>query len=590
MKYTIRVLAIAPYEGLAHLLKLIGSQYDMLHLDIFVGDLEQGLTIARSHLPGRYDAVISRGGTADRIRCITPLPVIDISFSVYDILRSLKLAENYAQNYAFVGFQSIIDTVHILCDLLQYRIETHVVNSEEEIAPTLEQLKKQGITLVFGDTLTHEIAGEMGMNAVFINSGAESIHEAFRQVIQMFNTFSMFDGRVHLLEDAMRLQTSSSIILQEDGKLYFSSYDEDDAEEVLNYLQGMITSTLPDRHSKSFHLIGEKLFSIQMQKKNYKDNVFYLFSLGLSPIPKGSSKNGVRYYNHEEIKSNYFTSFFCLTAKASDLNTTLHEMNASRRPIMILGERGTGKDHIAYRLYLESPYTNKPFISIDCKLITERYWTFLTKHINSPFCDNDNTIYISNIQDLSDSWCRQLLSLILDTHLYKRNRLMLSCSLSIESDRDPSRDFIDYLPCTSLYMPPLRELTDDLPSASALYLNKLNSELSKHISGFEPNALKILCDYDWPDNFLQLKRVLSDVVIHTTGNYIQVDCVKEILAREMTQYAMTAPVKSTIDCNQPLQDIIKNVVLSTLQDCGGNQTKAAQKLGISRTTMWRYLK
>lgn len=86
----------------------------------------------------------------------------------------------------------------------------------------------------------------------------------------------------------------------------------------------------------------------------------------------------MRYYNHEEIKSNYFTSFFCLTAKASDLNTTLHEMNASRRPIMILGERGTGKDHIAYRLYLESPYTNKPFISIDCKLITERYWTFLT--------------------------------------------------------------------------------------------------------------------------------------------------------------------------------------------------------------------
>ncbi|MFQ9389202.1 MAG: PrpR N-terminal domain-containing protein [Coprococcus sp.] len=152
MKDTIRVLAIAPYEGLAHLLKLIGNQYDMLHLDIFVGDLEQGLTIARSHLPGRYDAVISRGGTADRIRCITPLPVIDISFSVYDILRSLKLAENYAQNYAFVGFQSIIDTVHILCDLLQYRIETHVVNSEEEIAPTLEQLKKQGITLVFGDT------------------------------------------------------------------------------------------------------------------------------------------------------------------------------------------------------------------------------------------------------------------------------------------------------------------------------------------------------------------------------------------------------------------------------------------------------
>ena len=108
--------------------------------------------------------------------------------------------------------------------------------------------------------------------------------------------------------------------------------------------------------------------------------------------------------------------------------------------------------------------------------------------------------------------------------------------------------------------------TDGWPAIGFSPLSKqIELRTSKHISGFEPDALKILCDYDWPDNFLQLKRVLSDVVIHTTGNYIQVDCVKEILAREMTQYAMTAPVKSTIDCNQPLQNIIKNVVLSTFR-------------------------
>lgn len=70
MKDTIRVLAIAPYEGLAHLLKLIGNQYDMLHLDIFVGDLEQGLTIARSHFPADMMLSSPEAGTADRIRCI----------------------------------------------------------------------------------------------------------------------------------------------------------------------------------------------------------------------------------------------------------------------------------------------------------------------------------------------------------------------------------------------------------------------------------------------------------------------------------------------------------------------------------------
>ena len=589
-KEQIQILAIAPYEGLANLLKIVSRQYDSLQLDIFIGDLEQGVAIAKAHLPGQYDAIVSRGGTADMIRCITPLPVIDISFSVYDILRSLKLAENYAQNYAFVGFESIINTVHTLCELLQYNIDTYVVHSEEEIVSTLEELKRQGTTLVFGDRLTHKIAEELGMNAVFISSGTESIHEAFHQIIQMFQTFSMLDSRIHLLEDSIQIQPSSIIILQENGQLYFSSYDAEDAEQVLNYLQELVSTSPLSDFSSSFHLIGKKLFSIHIKVKFYKKNTFYLFSLSLSPIPNGSSKHGIRYYNQEEIKSNYYTSFFCLTTNASVLNSTLYEMNACRRPIMILGERGTGKDHIAYRLYLESAYTNKPFISIDCKLITERYWTFLTNDVNSPFCGNDSTIYISNIQDLSDSKCRQLLSLIIDTNLHKRNRLMLSCSLSIAPTQDPSRDFIDYLTCTSLYMPPVRELIDDLASTSALYLNKLNLDFSKQISGIEPDAIKILCDYDWPDNYLQLKRVLADAVIHTSGNYIQARCIQEILEREKKQYAMAAPVKSPINCAQPLQDIIHNVVLSALQECNGNQTKAAQKLGISRTTMWRYLK
>ena len=123
-------------------------------------------------------------------------------------------------------------------------------------------------------------------------------------------------------------------------------------------------------------------------------------------------------------------------------------------------------------------------------------------------------------------------------------------------------------------MPPLRELTDDLPSASALYLNKLNSELSKHISGFETDALKILCDYDWPDNFLQLKRVLSDVVIHTTGNYIQADCVKEILAREMIAISRCRILSKMLSCQLFRTAVAIRLkphinLASAAQPCGG---------------------
>ncbi|MBU5478654.1 PrpR N-terminal domain-containing protein [Eubacterium sp. MSJ-13] len=587
----IHILVIAPYTGLANLIKTVAKEFENLQLDIYIGDLENGVKIAHEHLPGNYDAILSRGETARRIQCITPLPVIDISFSEYDILHTLKLAENYTQNFAFVGFKSIIDTVKLLCNLLQYPIKTYTISSEKDIEPTLDILKENEIYLIFSDTATNSLAAEKGIRSISITSGTESIKEALMRIIQLHETFSSFEEKVHLLEKSMGLMSSYTFILDENNQLYFSSYHKTDFSVICQYLQNLPKEDIHEAISKQFHLINDKLFAIHAQKCTYDDtHSYYIFSLDLSPVPNQSSKYGIKYYKYEDVKSNYYTGFFALTTSAIQLSSQIQELNSSHMPVMILGERGTGKDHIAYRLYLESNLTSNPFISIDCNLITERYWAFLTKHINSPFCDNDNTIYINNIQILDESKARQLLSIILDTNLHKRNRLILSCSLSIRENRDPSRDFIDYLPCTTLYMPPLRELTDDLASASSLYLDKLNNDLARQLSGFEPDALALLCRYDWPNNYIQLKRVLSDAAIHTQSGYIQASTIEDILNREKKQYAITAPVRSDNDFNKPLQEIIHDAVLSALNQCNGNHSKAAEQLGIGRTTLWRYLK
>lgn len=587
---TIHILVIAPYTGLANLIRTVSEEFENLKLDIYIGDLENGVSIAHEHLPGNYDAILSRGETARRIQCITPLPVIDISFSQYDILRTLKLAENYTQNFAFVGFKSIIDTVKLLCNLLQYPIETYTISSEKDIESTLDLLKEKEIYLIFSDTSTNSLATEKGIQSISITSGTESIKEAFLRIIQLHETFSSFEEKVHLLEKSMGLMSSSTFILTENNQLYFSSYHETDFSVIYQYLQTLPKEDICESVSKQFHLINDKLFAVHAQKCNYETHSYYIFTLNLSPVPNQSSKYGIKYYNYEEVKSNYYTGFFALTASAIQLSSQIQELNNSYMPVMILGERGTGKDHVAYRLYLESNLTNKPFISIDCNLITERYWTFLTKHINSPFCDNENTIYINNIQALNDSKARQLLSIMLDTNLHKRNRLIISCSLTIKESRDPSRDFIDYLPCTTLYMPPLRELTNDLASASSIYLDKLNNDLAIQLSGFEPDALALLCKYDWPNNYMQLKRVLSDAAIHTQSGYIQASTIEDIINREKKQYAITTPVKSDNNSNKTLQEIIHDAVVSAMHQCNGNHSKAAEQLGIGRTTLWRYLK
>lgn len=70
-----------------------------------------------------YDVILSRGGTAKLIRSAVDLPVAEISISGYDILRTIKLAQNYSGKFAIAGFSSITENAHMICDLLQYDID-----------------------------------------------------------------------------------------------------------------------------------------------------------------------------------------------------------------------------------------------------------------------------------------------------------------------------------------------------------------------------------------------------------------------------------------------------------------------------------
>lgn len=91
----IRILGIAPYEGMKSIMLKLAKDRDDIDLSVFVGDLHKGAEIARKNFHEDFDIIISRGGTAELIGAITPLPVIEIALSVYDILRAIKMAENF---------------------------------------------------------------------------------------------------------------------------------------------------------------------------------------------------------------------------------------------------------------------------------------------------------------------------------------------------------------------------------------------------------------------------------------------------------------------------------------------------------------
>lgn len=199
-------------------------------------------------------------------------------------------------------------------------------------------------------------------------------------------------------------------------------------------------------------------------------------------------------------------------------------------------------------------------------------------------------MYFKNFETVSPAVASRLSDAIEETGLSRRVRLLFSCSVQ-ENEAMPEvmRMICERLGYLTLPLPSLRSRSDEIPSLASLYLNSLNLELGKQFSGFEPRALELLRQYPWPNNYTQFKNLLRSLAILSDGPYIGADTVAELLAKERVLRSAQPVGLSQIRTDQTLEDIISEAVRQTVAAHGGNRAAAARQLGISRTTLWRYL-
>ncbi len=595
----IRILGIAPYDSMKNAMLRAAEKYPQIHLDVYIGNLERGAEIVRRHEREHYNVILSRGGTVNYIRRVTDLPIVEISLSSYDILRTMKLIDNYPSRYAIVGFPNITVNTQLIGNILQYNIETVTIHDSSEVEPVLKSLMEQGISMVLGDMITTQCAKRLGMNVVLLTSGDESIHNALQQAVTLYSTYSVIREKNFLYESAMRSMQEHTIIFDENHKVVFSSHDHSSSEELTQFLRQSIPNVLPNKDFKAFHLVGQTMYSVNGKLYNSGTGNFYIFHAEQSKVPMISSKYGIQFTDRSDAQQQYFKSFYGISGSInlSHVNDELEQVGSSNFPVMIYGEEGTGKEQIARLLYIKSDRSRNPMVIINCGLLNEKSWEFLTNHYNSPFNDSGNTIYIENPDVLTGEQGQQLLSIIIDTRLTERNRLLFSCTdTSLGTRNSIIHEISDTLSCVNITLPPLRQQLDKLEALCSLYLASLNLEIGRQIVGFNSNAIDLMLQYDWPGNFTQLRRVINELCITTNSSYINAVSVRKAIdqerqlwaAREESRKSSSDSVRS-VDLNRTLDQITKDIIKTVLDRNDGNQSAAARQLGISRTTMWRYL-
>lgn len=585
-----RILGIAPYEGMRTVMERTAEAYPNVQLDVYTGDLEVGAAIVQ-HVPmNSYDCIISRGGTATMIRQMTELPVVEIPLSVYDVLSAMKLAENYSNLYAIVGFSSITEPAHTLCDLLGYHLTILTVEHAKEVSELLKKLKQEGYRMVVCDMVTHRIARQMGMDAFLITSGMESMHAAFDQAINISQWFGRIRQENMFLRSITKDQNGRIVVLQQDGRIFYSSPAEP-SSGLVETLKSHLREVPPNSSLKFYYTERDQLYRITGQTLLMDEKRYSLFYCVPSRISMHSSwGKGIRSMNKGECEYLFTTSFYNTSGAMGTMDEEILKLAEVRQPVMIRGEAGTGKEQIAWFLYLHSSRVNKPFVLVNCELVNEKGWDFLLWHNNSPLNATGNTIYFQNFEMLEEETAKELLSVIHETGLARRVRLIFSyvCP-DDEPEPERMRKFQSKLGCLMLNLPSLRSRADEISSLASVYLSSLTVELGKQISGFEPRAIEMLRRYEWPNNYTQFKYILRTLATTATSSYIRSNAVAELLAKERPVRKNFAPNKSSVNTEATLEEIIHDVVEQSVAAHGGNRAAAARQLGISRTTLWRYL-
>lgn len=588
----LRLLCIPPYEGMYNLMTNIAAQRSDVELIIHMGNLEDGLKAVLENRDNDIDAVISRGGTAETIRThCGDIPACDIIPSVYDVLRTIRLAQSMSDKLAVVGFPSITKPADMLRDIMQYDFKVRTIHSSAECETCLQALRDEGIQVIAGDMISVTCAQKIGMHGLLIVSGIESVEAAINNAVEMHRYDAAVRKRADLFSDLLSSEDSDIIIYTSDGQEYYSTA-RSLPPEIRSILQQKVSNVIAQGSLKVMRSLDNAILSIKGHLLQSDGEDYCVYKLTRLANAAVFDKYMIRCFSADEElpDSKPMEYYLGVGEEITAVHAACDRYAAMSAPVLIEGERGTGKDRFAHYIYAHSKLKHNSFIVIDVSLLDEKGWNFLLKSDNSPLTDSGVTISFIRMQAIPTEQQKEFRMYLKGSRVMQTNRLIFS--YTEEHGSVPQDDLYLYLTetahCLRLKIPPLSQRPEDIPTLVGLYINSVNVQNGTRVIGLTHGAMLTLQNHTWPRNADQLFQTVRDLVVNAKSSYISEEQVEALLEREKRK---APPIQETsIDLDRPLDEIIHDVVLRVYEAENMNQTHTAKRLGISRSTLWRMLK
>jgi DNA-binding NtrC family response regulator len=299
---------------------------------------------------------------------------------------------------------------------------------------------------------------------------------------------------------------------------------------------------------------------------------------------------------------------FQLIEKVADAEST----------VLILGESGTGKELVARAIHFNSHRAEKPLIPVNCGAIPESLLeSELFGHERGAFTGaartrmgrfelaNGGTIFLDEVGDMSPALQVKLLRVLQEQNFERVGgtkgirvdvRIIAATNRNIEQAvaRGEFREDLYYrLSVIPLNLPPLRERKEDIPLLLQHFMDQFNRLRDRKLQGFSPRTLHMLTNYSWPGNVRELENLVDRLVVLKGQGIIDPEDLPEKMQTTWTpaQPAAAMEIPDEGFClDIAIRELERELIARALQKADGVKNKAAQLLGIKRTTLIEKLK
>ena len=634
-------LCFLSYRAIREFARPVLAEYaDRAAIEVVDGSFERTLAIARDRLERRsVDVFVSAGSNASLLRRHLQAPVATIQLTGFDILQALLVARARTARVGIVTYGQTIPELDAVKALLNIEIQQHDYTTPSEARERIAALRAAGITVVVGSSLVVELAAEAGLQGILAYSLA-SIRQGFDDALELARVarlevgrYEQLDAVLHHLHDAvLAVDARGQVIAANPAMQRALSLSPPCVGRSLADLpaelglQAVLQGRAPDG-DPVLRLAGRDWIAQRraiVEHDTLTGAMLTLYDAGA--IHEADNRLRIQQRIRQTRKQPHGRHvaryrFEDLLGRSAGFVRTLQVARRYARTelaILITGESGTGKELLAQAIHQASARAARPFVAINCAAFPEGLLeSELFGHEEGAFTGarrggqrglfeaaHTGTLFLDEVGDMPLALQTRLLRVLQEGEI---QRLGAAAGIPVDvrviaathqplvemvGERRFRQDLFYRLDALRLQLPPLRARREDI---ALLAETLLQEALQRHGGLLSARALLVpllphLQRHTWPGNVRELGHTMERLAVFAL-QATRVDDLDWLAFAEECPEALATLLHATTDgAGRPVPVGARGErARRAIEREGGSATKAAQRLGISRTTLWRWL-